>query len=442
MGNGKIVIEQNLPEHSEAILLGKKGEPGIFEALVSEPYSEPEEDLILSERKIWEFNQFTICRLIALAFGWNGLKKIYEKLRIPCQVSLATYSEMHHALVQTCTKPNQVSKYVDTLLRKRFRQYKKRLKGLDANEICQLIESEDKFKDIPLSALVWFALRERHEKIGEIEQRILASLHTRELRIMNFYYSSNILSDKSPEDVEREIRKASEAHRKLQNEKDRSRRKIDNLTSKIQTIEKEKSRLNTDLIQQRQSNEKLRNESENFGGKRASNRIKKLEGEISLLTEEIENLTEELINQGWLSVEANAICSSCAHHEDKEAYPDSESTTGKTIKLSLEGKTVVLVGGKQSLEPHYRLLVENLDGVFYRHDGELSPSTKNEIENLVSKADIALCPVDINSHGAVRCFRNACKMRNKPCCFLRSSSLSMLRKALMDFAEGTEQLQQ
>lgn len=393
-----------------------------------------EEEPISSERKIWEFNQFIICRLIALVFRQSGLRKIYRKLGIPYKGKPEEYIEMHHALVQTCAKPNSISKYVDMLLRRRFKPYKRRLEGLDQTEICGLIESSDRSVEVPLPALVWFAIRERCEGIDEIELKVLASLHVKELLALSFYHSPALPANGSPEDIEREIRKASENSNRLQEERQRAKRKIDALSAKIHSMKQERSKLNTDIAKERQQNEKLRKELETLGGKSAIGRVSELEAEVSFLTREIEGLTQELMEQNWLSTETEAINNDYPQERIEDEGSDIEYVKVDSEPL-LKGRTVVLVGGKQSLEPHYRMLVEGSGGVFYRHDGKSSPRSKDEIEDMVSKADVALCPIDINSHNAVRCVRSACKSKNKPCRFLRSSSLSMIRRALTDFAE-------
>ena len=56
------------------------------------------------------------------------------------------------------------------------------------------------------------------------------------------------------------------------------------------------------------------------------------------------------------------------------------------------------------------------------------------MQRLVDKVDIVFCPVDINSHYACQCIKKACKLRNKPCCFLRKSGLNTFRQALVEFA--------
>jgi hypothetical protein len=383
-----------------------------------------------SERKLWEFNRFITCRLIALVFRQSGLKKIYKRFGVQYQGKLENYGLMHHALTESCTEPNRISEYVDMLLRKRLNPYRSRLTEFDQNEICHLIESHDRYKEAPLPALIWFAVRKRCENIDEIEHRLLNILHSKELLALSFYNSTAFPPDVRMEDIEIEIRKALETGERLRKEK----QKVNKLRLAIQTIEKEKSNLELRLAKERSHNEELRKEIEALGGESSIKRIKELEEEVTLLTREIEKLTQELIEQDWLPAEPEVVNEPYAQ-KGKEDRESNSEFVNYDKEVSIEGKTVFIVGGIDSLESHYKSLVENLGGIFYRHNGKSSPRSKDEIENLVNKADMILCPIDITSHSAVRCVRSACKSRNKLCCFLRSSSLSMLRRALADFAE-------
>ncbi len=66
------------------------------------------------------------------------------------------------------------------------------------------------------------------------------------------------------------------------------------------------------------------------------------------------------------------------------------------------------------------------------HTWDCSECNANANTN-AEKNDVIFCPVDINSHNACRMVKEACKMRNKPCYFLRSSGLSALKKVLSGF---------
>ncbi len=95
----------------------------------------------------------------------------------------------------------------------------------------------------------------------------------------------------------------------------------------------------------------------------------------------------------------------------------------------LDGRKVLYVGGRASLTPHMRRLVERADGRFSHHDGGVEDS-RCVLEDLVSGADLVFCPVDCVSHDACLRAKQACR-RNGACFLpLRSAGLSSFAAAL------------
>ena len=97
------------------------------------------------------------------------------------------------------------------------------------------------------------------------------------------------------------------------------------------------------------------------------------------------------------------------------------------------GKKIAMVGGLDALAPHIKRYIEESGGEFLHHKGLCSGGTQN-LDNMVSKVDVVLCPVDVNSHFACKQVKRRCKARRKPCVFLQSSGLSSVKKSLSVFA--------
>jgi len=100
---------------------------------------------------------------------------------------------------------------------------------------------------------------------------------------------------------------------------------------------------------------------------------------------------------------------------------------------ALSGKKVLYVGGRSSLVPHYRHVVERQGCVFHHHDGGLENSP-GELHGKLAAADMVLCPVDCVSHEACTTVKKACKHGMKPLHLLRSSGLSALVRSLDSIA--------
>jgi hypothetical protein len=97
--------------------------------------------------------------------------------------------------------------------------------------------------------------------------------------------------------------------------------------------------------------------------------------------------------------------------------------------LDLAGLTVLYVGGRANQAPQLKGLVERTRGRFLHHDGgiEHSPTL---LPGLVSRADVAVFPVDCVSHDAAAAVKRACHQLGKRYLPLRTSSLACLLSGL------------
>ena len=95
----------------------------------------------------------------------------------------------------------------------------------------------------------------------------------------------------------------------------------------------------------------------------------------------------------------------------------------------LRGKCVLYVGGRSGLKGQYRLLGERFGCEVLHHDGGVEQSSQH-LQQLLSKADAVVCPVDCVSHDACALVKRMCKNSMKPVLFARSSGLSSLASSL------------
>ena len=391
----------------------------------------------MSERKIWEFKSQTICTILGLAFDEKELVNVFKKLKLD-QGSSASY-KVHSDLVHLCSTPNKASKQLDKMLKERFGRYERDFKRIPRNEIYKYIDNGNgtanesgNGMNIPLPALIWFAVRSQHEDIDEIEARVFATTRIFEHRASRFYDTlRRSTTDGRPEDILKNLGNALESSEKLQTKCERLERKREQLKSEIESIREDKSRINAALEEQKQLNRQLTSDFEKLGGADTLNRTCDMKKEIDLLTSEVMCLTGQLLQKDQRDCAipngGSPAITSITQDPEVDAWD-------KVVDVDLNGARVTYVGGVESLMPHYRDAVESVGGTFCYHCGRCIQGRK-EIEGIVAKTDIIFCPVDINSHNACRYVKKACKMRDKPCYFLRSASLSMFIKGLEKHAE-------
>lgn len=121
----------------------------------------------------------------------------------------------------------------------------------------------------------------------------------------------------------------------------------------------------------------------------------------------------EALHQELASVEGR-IAMLVPHEEEAAIAPSA-----------LAGVTLLYVGGRANLIPQMKALVELSDGLFLHHDGGLEHNPAL-LPGLVSRADLAVFPVDCVSHEAIAALKRTCRQLGKRYVPLRTSSLTSL----------------
>ncbi len=95
----------------------------------------------------------------------------------------------------------------------------------------------------------------------------------------------------------------------------------------------------------------------------------------------------------------------------------------------LPGVTVLYVGGRPQQVVRLRSLVERASGRLIHHDGGIEQKS-DLLPGLVSRADVAVFPVDCVSHDAAQSVKRLCRQAGKPCVPLRSNGLASFLNGL------------
>jgi hypothetical protein len=115
--------------------------------------------------------------------------------------------------------------------------------------------------------------------------------------------------------------------------------------------------------------------------------------------------------------------------------PEDEAPRG-SASVGLDGRRVLYLGGRPSLTPHVRALVERMDGQFVHHDGGLEDNRAALGESLAG-VDMVFCPVDCVSHDACRRAKECCRRSGARFVPLRSASFSAFVAGLERMAPGS-----
>ena len=129
--------------------------------------------------------------------------------------------------------------------------------------------------------------------------------------------------------------------------------------------------------------------------------------------------------------ELAALHQELAALEARLGAPLQTEDGGWSDGLDLHGLTVLYVGGRASQAPQLKGLVESTKGRFLHHDGGIEHNAAL-LPGLVSRADIAVFPVDCVSHDAAAAVKRACRQLGKRYIPLRTSSLACLLSGLSE----------
>jgi len=97
--------------------------------------------------------------------------------------------------------------------------------------------------------------------------------------------------------------------------------------------------------------------------------------------------------------------------------------------LDLGGLSVLYIGGRPSQVSHLRAVSERASARFLHHDGGIDERS-GLLPGLISRADVALFPVDCISHEAALAVKRLCRQSGKPWIPLRSASLAAFLAAI------------
>ena len=124
---------------------------------------------------------------------------------------------------------------------------------------------------------------------------------------------------------------------------------------------------------------------------------------------------------------------------DRDLIPLIKATTkieNGIVSSDLAGKFVLCVGGRAKLYPVYRHLVETLGGKLMTFHGN-SMENINQLYELLTYADMVICPVDCVNHEAFFTVKHYCQCSGKHCVLLDRSQVATFQKGIRTLATMT-----
>ncbi len=373
------------------------------------------------QKKMWELQHTTICKVVGMALDLEDLKKISRKFGLRSHDS--PHQEefiLHSAVVRLCGEENRISRHVQKLIEHRFSRYARRLVHHAPQDITEFVLKGAAEFQVPLWAIVWH-LATRHLVNGEqLQTTLFGFIHVLEHRLVKDFWEQA-----STEQDKREIEQREEVTG--------LRRELIKLRSAHNRLERANEGLRNRLVQTGSSFKPTSPSPMNEGLRCSSFQERKIERLRLLLAEarEKNRELEEECSQSKKQMEA--LTRELLAHETANCTSGDESsreTCPCPSRHSLNGKRIAMVGGIDSLEAHYRELVEQSGGEFCRHDGRCCRGER-KLEECIRNADLVVCPISVNSHFGAGGVKRVCKRHGINCCFPDSAGVGALRTILL-----------
>lgn len=372
------------------------------------------------QKKIWELQHTTVCKVVGMALDLEDLKKIGRKFHLYFKEACVDEEfALHSAIVGFCGKDGKISRHVQKLIEARFQRYAKRLSQQDAGGITEFVLNEAQADGIPLWAILWHLATSRAVGGDRVETALFGNMHMLEHKLLkDFWNGSAADRDKQEsrrqeeiDSLKRELISLRSANARLEKENQRLTERLDRSSRRVAPVPTPPiSPVHNSLQEKKIERLKLLLEDS-----REKNR--ELEEERSQAQEQIEALTRELFLLERASLTAN-------EKTQREAC-------SCRLKHCLRGKRIAMVGGIESLESHYKSLVEQSGGEFCRHGGTCCRGER-KLEECIRSADFVVCPISVNSHFGASGVKRVCKRYGISCCFPDSAGLGSLRSVLLD----------
>jgi uncharacterized coiled-coil protein SlyX len=365
-------------------------------------------------RKLWELEDRFHCPVIGTCLSIQDLEKVVRQSGVGFQARPTDY-ELHVSLVHMSGQKCRSSKNLQKLLEKRYARHVRRIVGL--TEERDLLAEWDRAKvsgDVPGT---FWALVTHPAVKGDLGRKLYGEIHM----LSHVSGSSHRqalgripLLEQRIDELETALRQNQSRSRAIVAERDRHIIAVEHeLRSRRTSIAQaehdcqeraSERRLESALSQERHRTDLLEG--------RLAERAQRLDEQAL----EIQAL-KELLAEGREDLKR----AECGLKALLSRFSGEESGPEKLPDLN--GRHVVYVGGRRSLTPQLRSLVEEASGRFTHHDGGLEDKRAG-LERLAAQADFVFCPVDCISHDACLKLKRYCKHRSATFVPLRTASVS------------------
>ncbi len=395
-------------------------------------------------RKLWELAEFCHCAVLGTCLTIRELQKIGQRGGIRINKGASDYA-IHGTFVSMVSDRPKIAKLLNKALDRKYRSDVDEAKRVKSKEgLLEYWGTKYKSGDVP--GPFWAALTHPLAD-DEVKQVVYGDVHM----LSHMVGAANRADLKRLADLEDANRSVMV---ELEEERLRSRQIVEQRNAVIAELRTELS----DMPSLRGRIIALESQLSQYESETLvqdlTRNVERLEDEVARLQashRDMETRTEELIvsNQALATEkidlqkqlevtnrEADHLEALLGDELTSASMPEGRNASvDKDTDINLTGTTVIYVGGRSSQIRHFRELVERANGCLLHHDGGLEGGD-TRLQQMLSRGDVVMCPLDCISHSACNRAKTYCKRAGK--CFmpLRTSGLSSFVSGLQDVAKA------
>jgi hypothetical protein len=389
------------------------------------------------KRNMWDHADYH-CPIIGTCLTTAELRKLATRVQLVLPQNASDY-ELHGCFVTLAKRPERPAKIVQKFLDRKFmRQMKRFAKAEGDDQLWSLWTEMADAGDIP--GAFWAVMR--HQGASE---KLLAQIYG-EVHMLSHLVGASTRAD---------LRRLAETQAKVEQLTGVLAERKTVLRDAVAVWKRRTLELERELTAERARREKIERERISLRELLETRSLTELGRDNEALAAQMEQLQDRLVlseaeaRRQTLIIEGNYREESLLRSQLAER--DSEVEALELALLQglqpkppcgaacdnpaacpcphLRGKCVLYVGGRSGLKGQYRLLGKRFGCEVLHHDGGVEQSPQH-LQQLLSKADAVVCPVDCVSHDACALVKRMCKSSMKPVLFARSSGLSSLASSL------------
>jgi hypothetical protein len=391
------------------------------------------------KRNIWDHADYH-CPIIGTCLSTTELRKLATRVGLTLPENATDYA-LHGVFVTLVKQSGTPTKIVQRFLDRKFKRQLKRFARAATDEAIWALWTEmADAGDIP--GAFWSAMR--HPGISE---RMLAQIYG-EVHMLSHLVGASTRAD---------LRRLTEMQAKAIRLENALAERKTVLREAVAVWKRRTLAVERDLAAERAKREKVERERLSLRELLESRSIAELERDRDALAKQLEQFQDRAVEAEAQSrrqaviIEANyreeAYLRSMLAEREREvealelavldgprALPPCGGTCDNPAACPcphLRGKCVLYVGGRSGLKGHYKSLCKRFGCELLHHDGGLEQSP-HHLQQLLSRADAVVCPVDCVSHDACTLVKRLCRNTMKPMLFARSSGLSSLASSLAE----------